>query len=81
MNPLELEGEVTIEINHADRWQVYLRLQELDIPCHCSTNQPLRVKVNSPTAALQLWSVVRQVNYSRPHLVKWLTLCWQQSQK
>jgi len=43
-----------IEVNWADRWQVYQRLQELAIPCWC-TDQPLRVEITDVAAAVQLW--------------------------
>ena len=70
MNPLDLEPEAgkTVEVNRADRWQVYLRLQQLDIPCVCTTNQPLRVQIQTTAAAVQLWSVVRQLTASRHEL-------------
>ncbi|MGI8500723.1 MAG: Asr1405/Asl0597 family protein, partial [Hassallia sp.] len=29
----EVEAQHTVEMNWVDRWQVYQRLQELDIPC------------------------------------------------
>ena len=79
MNPLELEPEAgrTVEVNRADRWQVYLRLQQLDIPCVCTTNQPLRVQIQTTAAAVQLWSVVRQLTATRLELAFWLEQCWQ----
>jgi len=43
-----------IEVNWADRWQVYQRLQELAIPCWCATDQPLRVEITDVAAAVQL---------------------------
>jgi len=79
MNPLELETEVReiIEVNRADKWQVYLRLQQLDIPCDCGIEQPLRVKVQSAAAAVQVWSVVKQLTAQRQELTFWLNCCWQ----
>jgi hypothetical protein len=53
------------EISWGDRWQVYRRLQELAIPCECGTNQPLRYQLQDVTAAIQLWSVVRQLTVPR----------------
>ncbi|HEY9846864.1 MAG TPA: Asr1405/Asl0597 family protein [Candidatus Caenarcaniphilales bacterium] len=78
MNPLDPKSEVNefIEINQADRWQVCLRLWELAIPCWCEPGRPLRVQINSATAAAQVWSVVRQLTASRPELVSWLERCW-----
>lgn len=63
-------------VNQADRWQVYQRLQELDIACECSINQPLKVDIHSPTAAIQLQSVIKQFTAERSALVEWLERCW-----
>jgi hypothetical protein len=78
MNPSssELETSQVLEIALADRWQVYRRLQELSIPCRCGTNQPLSAQINNVTAAIQLWSVVRQLTVPRRELVYWLERCW-----
>ncbi|NEP62920.1 MAG: hypothetical protein F6K31_39415 [Symploca sp. SIO2G7] len=79
MNPSssQAETEQIIEISRADRWSVYRRLQELEIPCRCQTEQPLRVQINDATAAIQVWSVVRQIKLSRRDLACWLEKCWQ----
>jgi spore coat protein U-like protein len=78
MNPpsSELEANQVIEIDFADRWQVYRRLQELSISCQCATNQPLNVQIDNVTAAIQLWSVVRQLTLPRSELAYWLERCW-----
>ncbi|MBD1924094.1 hypothetical protein H6F77_23925 [Microcoleus sp. FACHB-831] len=78
MNPLNLDAAVqeAVEVNRADRWQVYLRLQDLGIPCECPSDQPLRVQIQSATAAMQLWSVVKQLTASRQDLVEWLERCF-----
>jgi hypothetical protein len=65
-----------VEVNWADRWQVYQRLQELDIPCWCEVDQPLKVAVDNLTAAVQLWSVMRQFTASRQDLIVTLEYCW-----
>lgn len=65
-----------VEIERSARWMVYYRLQELQIPCRCSANLPLQVEIASPTDAIQLWSVLRQVSASRSQLVCWLNGCW-----
>ena len=65
-----------IDVNPIDRWQVYYRLNELDIPCHCRTNQTLQVEITNPQIALQVWSVVRQVKASRQDLVCHLNTCF-----
>ncbi|MBE9126373.1 MULTISPECIES: Asr1405/Asl0597 family protein [unclassified Coleofasciculus] len=69
-------GQV-IEVNQADRWQVYRRLQELSIQSRCGTNQPLIAQIDDVAAAIQLWSVVRQLTVPRHNLASWLECCWQ----
>lgn len=66
-----------VEVNWLDRWQVYQRLQELDIPCWCEANEPLKVEITSPLAAIQLWSVMQQLTASRQALISLLKLNWQ----
>jgi hypothetical protein len=72
----ETDRKHVIDIGWADRWQVYQRLQELDIICVCETNQPLMVEVNNLTAAIQLWSVIKQFTASRQDLIGNLENCW-----
>ncbi|EAW43055.1 hypothetical protein N9414_09766 [Nodularia spumigena CCY9414] len=67
---------VGLGVDWADRWQVYQRLQELDIPCCCEANQPLRVEINNPLAVFQLWSVMQQLTASRQELICNLEDCW-----
>lgn len=66
-----------IAVDCEDRWQVYHRLQELDITCQCSGFQPLKVTIQTATEALQLWSIVRRVSQSRQDLIVVLTQSWQ----
>lgn len=66
-----------IEIPCENRWQVYRRLQELEIPCWCSGYQPLQVQVSGSTTAIQIRSVVKQATMPRQILVHWLEACWQ----
>jgi hypothetical protein len=72
-----LEASQVIAVNGPCRWEVYRRLQELEIPCECSTERPLRASISTPTAAMQIWSTVRQITASRRELVLWLQDCWQ----
>ena len=82
LKPLDCESETKeIQVNRADRWQVYQRLQELDIPSWCATQQPLMVHIANTAAAIQLWSVSRQFTGSRQDLVFWLERCWQYHHK
>lgn len=73
-----LTGQV-VKISRSDRWQVYQRLQELEIPCCCSDDGLLRVEVENVLMALQVRSVVQQITGSRPELTRWLETCWHTS--
>ena len=64
-----------VEVSWSDRWQVYRRLKELHIPCWCSGNQPLTVEITNTATAIQLWSVMRQLNASRQDLICTLKEC------
>jgi hypothetical protein len=66
----------SVNIKNTERWSVYHRLQELEIPCKCSTNQPLQVELNNPNAIAQLCYVVKQSTASRSELIGWLNQCW-----
>lgn len=72
----QLASSYVVNVNWADRWAIYRRLQELQIPCHCKTDRPLQVAIHSPTAAIQLWSAVRQIATPRCELARWLNDCW-----
>lgn len=60
-----------------DRWQVYHRLQALDIDCQCGGFKPLQVSLRTPTEAIQLWSIVRWVSQPKQVLVDSLIESWQ----
>ncbi len=68
LTPINLDG--------AARWSLYQRLQELAIPCTCACHHPLQVDVNSPLAALQLWSAIRRLAAPRTEQLNWLERCW-----
>lgn len=65
-----------VGIENTARWIVYNRLQQLEIPCRCSTNRPLEVELNSPIAIAQLSCLVKRVTASRSDLVDCLNDCW-----
>jgi hypothetical protein len=65
-----------IDTAWGDRWQLYHRLTELEIVCECSTGKSLKVAVETPTAAVQVWSVARQPSLDRCQLVDWLDRCF-----
>jgi hypothetical protein len=64
------------EIQCSERWQIYRRLQELDIHCHCASYKPLKVEIRGAIAASQIWSVTRQFTASRQELIDWMESCW-----
>jgi hypothetical protein len=66
-----------VEVTGAERWTMFQRLRELEIPCWCEPNQPLRVQLMDTHASVQYWSVSRQLTASRQELVLWLEQCWQ----
>jgi hypothetical protein len=71
----ETEQKYVVVVNRADRWEVFRRLQELDIPCWCESNQPLTVEIKDVIAAVQLWSVTRQLTISRQDSIWMLESC------
>ncbi len=77
INNSEGETQQVVTVNRAEKWSIYYRLQELQIPCQCSTDRPLQVQLDSTKTAIQLWSVARQFSASRQELVDWLNCCWQ----
>ncbi|MEL7054269.1 MAG: Asr1405/Asl0597 family protein [Cyanobacteria bacterium J06634_6] len=66
-----------ITVSCEDRWQVFHRLQALDIDCQCGGFKPLKVSLKTPTEALQLWSIVRRVSAPRQVLIDSIQQSWQ----
>ncbi len=75
-NSESLDAQV-INIPFAERWQIYHRLQELMIPCWCSSDGLLRVQINSMLTAILVRSTLMQFFGSRRELIDWLEQCWQ----
>lgn len=69
-------SDAILAVNSADKWSIYHRLQELGISCHCGMNQPLRVQITHPLAAIQVWTVVKSITAPRTQLVQQLDHCW-----
>jgi hypothetical protein len=65
-----------VSVPRIDRWRIYLRLQELMIPCWCPEDGSLRVEVQDMVGALLLRSVVQQFMAPRQEMVVWLERCW-----
>ncbi|AFY58709.1 hypothetical protein Riv7116_6368 [Rivularia sp. PCC 7116] len=66
-----------VQIPYHQRWQIYHRLQELNIPCSCMQDGSLQVQINNPMTAILLHSTVVQFTASRQSLISWLERCWQ----
>ncbi len=65
-----------VQIPYHQRWQIYHRLQELNIKCCCSEDGTLQVQINNWIAAILLHSTVIQFTASRSTLIDWLERCW-----
>jgi hypothetical protein len=65
-----------VQIPYHQRWQIYHRLQELDIPCCCKSDGSLQVQIDNSIAAVLLYSTVIQFTASRRPLINWLERCW-----
>lgn len=66
-----------VDVDWLARWQVFHRLQDLEIECYCQANQPLKANLDSPQNAIQIWSVTKQISAQRPELIAWLDKCWE----
>ena len=69
----------SITINCEERWQIYHRLQELNIHCQCGGFQALEVEIKMATEAVQLWSIARRVSQPRKVLVTVLEQSWKRA--
>ena len=76
-NNLDCQPDRVLAVKWSSRWDVFRRLQGLGIKCQCSTNEPLLVDIDTPTTAIQIWSVLRQSSESRQELIDWLEGCWE----
>jgi hypothetical protein len=81
MNPINSNSPSSqaIAINGSERWDIYHRLQELGIPCKCTTCQLLSVEVSNPNELIQVWTVVKRMSSSRKNLIQLLNSCWEKS--
>ncbi|MBE8993746.1 Asr1405/Asl0597 family protein [Microcystis aeruginosa] len=46
------QGEKIFNLSAWERWQVYHRLQALDIECQCLLHQPLQVRIDASAQLL-----------------------------
>ncbi|MBE9109700.1 hypothetical protein IQ273_09770 [Nodosilinea sp. LEGE 07298] len=71
-------AKTVVELDRVNRWNVYCRLQELDMACECGCDRPLAVAIDTPAAAIQVWSVVQAITLPKLSLTDHLERCWQQ---
>ncbi|WP_052050347.1 Asr1405/Asl0597 family protein [Leptolyngbya sp. KIOST-1] len=71
-------AKTVVELDRINRWTVYHRLQALGLACDCGCDRPLSVAIDTPAAALQVWSVVQATTQSKLSLTDHLERCWQQ---
>ena len=64
------------KIHRSDRWSVYRRLRELNIPCWCPEDGSLWVEINPCIHGILLRSTVQQFVSTRSELTHWLERCW-----
>ncbi|WP_346292992.1 Asr1405/Asl0597 family protein [Sphaerothrix gracilis] len=81
MDATEIDSVTTLEIDPIERWNVFKRLQELSIPCQCTWGQPLRVRIKTATAAIQVWSVIQQFTSTSASSTAHLERCWRKPAK
>jgi hypothetical protein len=70
------QTDFRVVVECPDRWQVYRRLQELDISCQCGSYQALTVEMTGTDTIVQVWSVVNRTKRSRSELIDGLETCW-----
>jgi hypothetical protein len=66
-----------ISVHRMHKWDVYHRLKALDIDCHCQTDRPLSIELNTTQTAIQVWSIIKHLTASRQESIDWLNRCWQ----
>lgn len=64
-------------VRRCDRWSIYYRLQELNVPCACPADGTLRVDANHATDLVLARSAIRQFLTCRREDVTWLERCWE----
>lgn len=81
MNSLysDLDSPQIVELRGRERWKIYRRLQELDIPCRCAASKPLRIELGNSYTAIQLWCVIQTLTAPDRELRTRLERCWEQS--
>ena len=64
------------KIHRSDRWSIFRRLQELNIPCWCPEDGTLWVEIDHCIHAVLLRSTIQQFVSNREELTDWLERCW-----
>lgn len=68
---------LSITVSRSERWQICSRLSELDISSNCRQDGGLDVDIHSPTALIQLYSILRLLMAPRQQLIDQLEQCWE----
>jgi hypothetical protein len=66
-----------VMVSRSERWQICNRLNELGIISSCRQDGGLAVDIHSPTALIQLYSVLRLLMAPRWQLLDQLERCWE----
>ncbi|MEY2976056.1 MAG: Asr1405/Asl0597 family protein [Prochlorotrichaceae cyanobacterium] len=69
-------GSAQAAIDIVTRWNIYHRLQELEISCQCQCGQPLQVDCKTPLEILQFQRVLYRLTASRQDCLATLEHCW-----
>ncbi|MGD1917511.1 MAG: Asr1405/Asl0597 family protein [Pleurocapsa sp.] len=64
------------KIQRSERWSVYRRLQELNIPSWCTADGALWIEIDSCIHAILLRSTIQQFVSTRSESIEWLERCW-----
>jgi hypothetical protein len=73
----EQSTSLSIRVSRSERWQICNRLNELGISSSCRQDGGLDVDIYSPTALLQLYSILRLLMAPRQQLINQLEQCWE----
>ena len=73
--PNSFVSQVT-KIQRSERWSVYRRLKELNIPCWCPQDGFLWIEIDSCLHAILIRSIIQQFVSTRSESIDWLERCW-----
>ncbi|QFZ92102.2 Asr1405/Asl0597 family protein [Synechococcus elongatus] len=68
---------IQLDLDSTTRWDCYHRCCELALDCYCTPCHPLRIQIETPLQAIQVWSICQWIQRDRPSLSNFLESCWQ----